>query len=103
MEINCVWNVQPAIPHGRRRKFTPDDPMGFWQSTQDEANVKEKEAWIVLPLEEEEPNDVNCFIDCIEQGRESEMNARAAAHLTHVLLAGYKSAATGKVESVPDY
>ena len=81
----------------------PDDPMGFWQSTQDEANVKEKEAWIVLPLEEEEPNDVNCFIDCIEQGRESEMNARAAAHLTHVLLAGYKSAATGKVESVPDY
>ena len=99
LRLECASNLPTWAPP----EIHPDDPMGFWQSTQDEANVKEKEAWIVLPLEEEEPNDVNCFIDCIEQSRESEMNARAAAHLTHVLLAGYKSAATGNLESVPDY
>ena len=82
----------------RPPRIHPEDPMGFWQSTQAEAGVQRKKDWTVLALEDGEPNDVNCFIDCIEEGRESEMNARAAAHLTDVLLAAYRSA----VSSVPE-
>ena len=41
------------------------------------------------------------FIDCIVEGRESGMNARAAAMLTEILLAGYMSAAEGRVVRLP--
>ena len=84
----------------RSPRIHPEDPMGFWQSTQAEVKVEPKEDWTILALEEGEPSDVSCFIDCIEEDRESEMNARAAAHLTDVLLAAYKSAASGEVEVV---
>ena len=46
-------------------------------------------------------SDPSHFIDCVVEGRESDMNAHRAAHLTEALLAGYESAATGKVVELP--
>ena len=46
-------------------------------------------------------SDASHFIDCIVEGRESGMNARQAAMLTEILLAGYKSAAEGVVVRLP--
>ena len=45
--------------------------------------------------------DVAAFIDCIESGREPEMNATAAAPLVEVILAGYASAARGETVWLP--
>ena len=74
--------------------------MGFWQSTQAEVKLEPKEDWTILALEKREPSDISYFLDCIEEGRESDMNARAASHLTDILLTAYKSAATGVAEVV---
>ena len=37
------------------------------------------------------------FVDCIEAGRESEMNAAVAAQSVAVIRAGYESAASGQI------
>ena len=37
------------------------------------------------------------FVDCIENGVESEMNAEFASHSVEIICAGYRSAATGEV------
>ena len=37
------------------------------------------------------------FVDCIEAGRESEMNAAFAAQSVAVIRAGYESAASGEI------
>lgn len=81
-------------------RIHPEDPMGFWQSTQAEVKLEPKEDWTILALEKREPSDISYFLDCIEEGRESDMNARAASHLTDILLTAYKSAATGVAEVV---
>ncbi len=79
----------------------PEDPMGFWSSTQKAANIREKSEWRALPVEASPKSDVSSFIDRLEAGRDGDMNAAAAAHLTEVLLAGYESAATGEVVKLP--
>ncbi len=84
----------PPEPH-------PGDPMGFWSSSNKESGALPKESWAILPLEADEPNDASSFVDCIENQEESEMNAAVAAHLTEILLAGYKSAASGEVVELP--
>jgi myo-inositol 2-dehydrogenase / D-chiro-inositol 1-dehydrogenase len=72
----------------------PDDPMGFWQSTQT-ATVRPKRIW--LPLQEGDPSaDAARFIDCIEQGREAEVTAQDGAALVETLMAAYVSAARGE-------
>ena len=45
--------------------------------------------------------DIGAFVDCIEEGREPEVNARAAAEAVEVLLAGYVSAARRKPVTLP--
>jgi predicted dehydrogenase len=47
------------------------------------------------------PDDVAAFIDCIEHDKEPVMTPKFAAQFTEVILAGYKSAATGKEVSLP--
>ena len=79
----------------------PQDPMGFWRTTQEEVNTQPKESWLPLTNLAAEASDTSHFIDCVLEGRESEMNVRQAAMLTEVLLAGYQSAASGKVVSLP--
>ena len=81
--------------------INPADPMGFWSSTQQEANTQPKRQFApfydMLPTKSDESH----FLDCIIEGRESEMNVKTAATLTEILLAGYQSAATGQVVSLP--
>jgi myo-inositol 2-dehydrogenase / D-chiro-inositol 1-dehydrogenase len=74
----------------------PADPMGFWKSTQAESGVKPKQTWLVdslaSPLSE-----AAWFLNCIDQKRESDMSAARAAEGIEVLMAAYRSAATGKI------
>jgi predicted dehydrogenase len=77
-----------------------NDPMGFWQSGQTESNAQAKKNWLTLNSGESKSNESH-LIDCILENRESEMNAANAARLTEVLLAGYKSAASGEVVRLP--
>jgi len=74
--------------------------MGFWQSGQRESNAQPKKNWLPLGSGEDKTNESH-FIDCILEDRESEMNAANAAKLTEVLLAGYRSAASGEVVRLP--
>lgn len=77
----------------------PNDPMSFWDSTQAEVHVQPKRTW--LPLRPAPPSDASCFLDCLDAGRDSDMPAAEAALATEVLLAGYRSAATGAVVTLP--
>lgn len=73
----------------------PGDPMGFWRSGQIEAGVKPKRTWAVDPLAAP-VSEASYFVDCIEQGRESDMSAARAAEGIEVLMAAYRSASTGR-------
>ena len=77
----------------------PDDPMSMWRSTQPQTPpLLFKRRWVSLGDERTwSLNDASNFVDCIASGRESEMNARDAAALVKVLMAGYQSAASGDV------
>jgi predicted dehydrogenase len=73
----------------------PDDPMGFWQSTQDRSGVRSKEAWFA-PQPVPGISDQSLFLDAVEQEREAEVTAADGAAAVEVLLAAYRSAATGE-------
>jgi predicted dehydrogenase len=75
------------------------DPMGFWNSTQAEVGLQAKRTW--MPIAAAGPSDASYFLDCLDAGRESEMAAPEAALATEVLLAGYQSAASGEVVTLP--
>ncbi len=87
----------------------PEDPMGFWQSTQDAVHTRPKRAW--MPLAPAYPlpaggggkagSDASYFLDCLDAGRDSKINAVEAALAAEVLLAGYRSAASGDRIALP--
>jgi predicted dehydrogenase len=77
----------------------PADPMGFWQSTQDEVHVRPKTAWV--PLTPAGASDASHFLDALDAGREGEVSAAEAALTTEVLLAAYRSAAQGTEVTLP--
>jgi predicted dehydrogenase len=77
----------------------PADPMGFWQSTQDEVHVRPKRTWV--PTTPASGSDASYFLDCLEGNRESEMSVAEAALATEVLLAAYQSAARHEVVTLP--
>ena len=94
-----VYNDEPDFT---APTVNPKDPMGMWVSTTRETGLLPKRRWV--PLGEEGADmakDVAVFVDCLEQGREPEMNARAAAPLVEVILAGYISAARGEPVKLP--
>lgn len=95
--LDVYANDQPWTPP----EINPRDPMGFWRTTQEEVNAQPKRTIASLPSTLESRSDASYFIDCIFEERESEMNARQAAYLTEILLAGYKSAAEGRVVNLP--
>ena len=76
---------QPTEPH-------PEDPMGFWSSTQAVGGIVPKTDW--QPVQTAAQSDVAHFLDCIEQDRESDVPAEVGAHAVEVILAGYESAAS---------
>ncbi|RKU28322.1 hypothetical protein C6497_08875 [Candidatus Poribacteria bacterium] len=80
----------PPDPH-------PLDPMGMWSSTQAEIGRSVKNHWIDVESSDDGQREFSAFIDCIDKGEESEMNAEFAAHSVEIICAGYASAATGEV------
>ena len=76
----------------------PEDPMGFWSSTQEAVDIQPRNAWIAS--RSTACGDARHFIDCVEAGKPSDVSAREAAHSVHTLLAAYESAATGEVVEV---
>ncbi len=81
----------PERPH-------PEDPMGFWSSTQLESGVKPKTDW--WPVDAVAQDDASFFLDCLEHGSESDVPASVGAHAVDVILAAYRSAAAGEMVSV---
>ena len=81
---------EPPSPH-------PLDPMGMWSSTQAGIGMQPKQQWIDVGSTDDSAREFGAFVDCIENGVESEMNAEFAAHSVEIICAGYRSAATGEV------
>ncbi|MEX1230586.1 MAG: Gfo/Idh/MocA family oxidoreductase [Planctomycetaceae bacterium] len=72
----------------------PDDPMGFWSSTQERMGVQPKQDWqIVAPGV---PDDFRYFLDCLEQRRPSDMPIEIGTRAIRVILAAYESAERGE-------
>ncbi len=84
---------EPPSPH-------PLDPMGMWSSTQAELKVQPKQQWVDIDRSDDGPREFSAFVDCIENGVESEMNAEFAAHSVEIISAGYRSAANRQVISL---
>ncbi|MFV1967242.1 MAG: Gfo/Idh/MocA family protein [Pirellulaceae bacterium] len=93
-----VWaDVDPWTPPERN----PEDPMGMWATPPGSPfTVMPRQSWITPPPERN-VTDVSHFLDCIEHGRESIVSAEVAAAATEILMAGYRSAATGKTVTLP--
>ena len=81
---------EPPEPH-------PLDPMGMWSSTQAGIGMQPKQQWIDVSSGDDGQREFGAFVDCIENGVESEMNAEFAAHSVEIICAGYRSAASGEV------
>jgi predicted dehydrogenase len=79
----------------------PEDPMGMWATPRpQEFTPRPKPAWIV-PSPSRANDDIKRFLDCIEAGQTSDVPAALAAEAAEVLLAAYRSAATGEVVTLP--
>ena len=85
-----VWADEDAWQPPRRH---PEDPMGFWSSTCQAAGVKPKNDWLAPPTTGQ--NDFEYFLDCVEQGRRSDVSADVGADTTKVLMAAYESSEKG--------
>ena len=78
----------------------PLDPMGFWSSTMGRAGGPPKADWYT-PATLPAKSDQSLFLECLEQEKEAEVTAADAAKASEVMLAAYKSAATGEVVQLP--
>ena len=93
--IEVYTNEPPWTPP----PLNPDDPMGFWNSTY--KNSKSKRNWVPISSNQRHNNDVSYFIDCIESDRNSEVSVKDGAAQVEILMAGYISAESGNVVSLP--
>lgn len=93
--------IYTSAPPWTPPPVNPRDPMGFWRTAQEEVNAQPKRTLAPFGNMLDSRSDASHFIDCIFEGRESGLNARQAAMLTEILLAGYKSAAEGRVVRLP--
>lgn len=87
-----VFNNDPPFVLPTRHPF---DPMAMWSSTMRDTQPRPRNQWVPL-RESPQAADIGCFIDCIEQNRKPDIDARAAVHHVEVIMAGYASAASGK-------
>ncbi len=79
----------------------PDDPMSMWQAVPGSPYIaKPKQAW-TIPAEAGPNADAEYFLDCIQQGRASDVPATLAAAATEVLMGAYQSAASGRAVALP--
>ena len=77
------WSL-PELPH-------PEDPMGFWSSTQRAGGIGSKQNW--YPVAAQLPTDAEHFLDCITANRNSDVDVTVGLRALEVILAGYQSAA----------
>ena len=85
--------VEPAVD--------PLDPMGMWGASHPAYNPMPKRRWMPLGSSDVMADDVAAFVEAIDSGAQPDMNARAAASLTEVILGGFVSAARGEEVSLP--
>ncbi len=90
--------VASDAPPWRPGPPPPEDPMGFWTSTTTAWGGAKKHRWQTFGAPG--GSDSHFFIDCIEAGRESDVNAAEGAEILRVLLAAYASAARGRPVTV---
>lgn len=83
--------TQPTVGH-------PEDPMGFWSSTQKSGGVNPKQDW--QSINTAAGSDASAFLDCLEQQRQSDVSVAMAAHTVEVVHAVYQSASGGQSESI---
>lgn len=76
----------------------PEDPMGFWVSTQAAAGVAPKRSWVQAA---EARSDAAWFLDCLERGEPSDVPAQVGAAALEVILGAYRAAATGQAMDLP--
>jgi myo-inositol 2-dehydrogenase / D-chiro-inositol 1-dehydrogenase len=76
-----------------------EDPMGFWSSTMQEVHMRPKTVWAGAGPAAQ--TDAAYFLDRLDAGRDSEINAAEAALSTEVLVAAYRSAANREMISLP--
>jgi predicted dehydrogenase len=88
-----VWADEPPWLPPRP---DPEDPMGFWRSTPSRLGLPPKRGWITPESDPPSLSDARYFLDCLEQGRSSAVDAVAGAAALEVLMAAYESAATGQ-------
>lgn len=77
----------------------PEDPMGFWSSTQEQVHTRPKTVWVGAGPRAQ--TDAAYFLDRLDANRDSELNAAEAAHSAEVLVAAYRSASTRSVVQLP--
>lgn len=71
--------------------------MGMWQAPPGNPfQPQPKQDWIV-PGTASWKLDTDHFLDCVQHGRASDVSVELAGAATEVLLAAYRSAATGRV------
>ena len=77
----------------------PLDPTGMWGSTQTKSTGPPKRHWVSVS-DGQGREDISSFVDCVDNGVESEMNAEMAAQSVAVITAAFQSAASGKVVQI---
>jgi predicted dehydrogenase len=93
-----VWSDAPSWTPPPRN---PEDPMGMWVVAADSPfAAAPKPTWLAPPFLSP-VDDVKYFLDCLEQGQESEVSAEIAAAASQILLAAYRSAAAGEAVCLP--
>ena len=55
-----------------------------------------------FPVDPAAASDAACFLDCLEENRDSDVPVSRAAHAVDVILAGYRAAATGETILLED-
>jgi predicted dehydrogenase len=88
--------------YGDRQNFwrlpavNPEDPMGFWSSTDQRKSGAAE--WFAPAASANV--DQSAFLDCLERGSAAEVTLSDGVRVLEVLLAAYRSAATGELVTV---
>ena len=94
------WDIASDRPDWEPPPRDPLDPMGFWSSTMERAQAGSRTDWHT-PQNIPAQSDQSLFLDCLEQEKDAAVTAADAAHASEVMLAAYRSAATGEVVELP--
>ncbi|MCH5372697.1 MAG: Gfo/Idh/MocA family oxidoreductase [Planctomycetes bacterium] len=93
-----IWSDAPPWQPPPRN---PLDPMAMWVAPPDSPYAASpKRSWLTPPALSPTA-DVACFLDCLQNGRESEANAAVSAVASEILLACYQSAAEQRSVTLP--